>query len=278
LALALYPTAMPNEKEPMLYTRLYDQILTEIEIGNVHDGINLLVGMLDAVGLQPGGLDNARRELGSHGLRQMLLEDPIFANAQAFPDHPDCRINMISSNRSNEDISSTGRRIFEATNGLTFARALQQRQLCFDQKLALALQQGQQICLLVNDAGEARERLDSKVTIEQIGSAPASLSGAARYDLILSAELGDKMDGHALATLLKMMRGCLRVDGNIVFASLLPQHIGSGWRSTCLNWEPNCHDELSLASIAAACGFTICTYRDETDCAVWSECKIAANG
>ncbi len=261
----------------MLYTRLYDQILTEIEIGNVHDGINLLVGMLDAVDLQPGGLDLAKQELGNHGLRQMLLEDPIFADAQAFPDHPDNRIDMISNRKSNADISSTGRRILEATNGLTFARALQQRQKCFDQKLALALQQELQICLLVNEIGEALEQFGNKLAIAEIGSPAAFHCGAAPYDLILSADLGDRTDTHTLARLLKQMRTCLSAEGNIVFAALLPQHIGSGWRSACLNWEPNCHDELALASTAATCGMTIRTYRDEADCVVWSECKAVAN-
>jgi hypothetical protein len=266
---------MPNEREPMLYTRLYDQILTEIEIGNAHDGINLLVGMLDAVALQPGALDKAMQELDSHSLRQMLLEDPVFANAQAFPNDPDGRIDMISRKKSSEDISSTGRRIFEATNGLTFARALQQRQRCFDQKLALALQQGHRICVLVNEADKALERFEGKVAIAEIRNIAAFLCEAVQYDLILSAELGDRMDYQALAHFLKEIRYCLGADGNIVFAALLPQHIGSGWRTACLNWQPNCHDERTIAGIAAACGLTIRSYRDESDCVVWSECKIA---
>ena len=114
---------MSEPEAQMIYTRFYDQVLAEIESGKVHEGINLLVGMLDTVDLQAGSLARARRELRGHSLCQMLREDPVVAHADAQPDCHADRLRIIGQSSAGADTSSTGRRLFEVTRELTFARA-----------------------------------------------------------------------------------------------------------------------------------------------------------
>ena len=256
----------------MLYTRFYDQVLTEISAGKVNDGINLLVGMLDTVDIGPGSLAQAKRELSGHSLSRMLLEDPSVADAEARPNDTAARIGMIGRAAAGGDVSSTGRRLFEATSELTFARALRQRRESFEQRFTRAWQMGQKICVLTNDGDNA---IFSKATVINIADAEHSLCAAAgdaqRFDLILAPDLLDCTVEPALSNILKIASASLNINGSIIVAALLPHHLGAGWRSACLNWNPHCHDEAPLARIAANAGLKSRTYRDETDCIIWAE-------
>ncbi len=266
----------------MLYTRFYDQVLTEINAGKVHEGINQLVGMLDVVGLGSGSLAQAKRELRGHSLCQMLLEDPSVAAAEARPNEPDARVRMIGGTAPSDDISSTGRRLFEVTSDLTFARALRQRRESFDLRLSNAWRQGQKICVLASDGCSLVRQLrgadSSNITIIDIEEASDAICLAAQtspfFDLILAPDLLDRDATPALSEILRPMAACLGAHGSIVVAALMPQHLGAGWRSACLNWDPYCHDEGALAKLAASAGLTARTYRDETDCIVWCELKV----
>lgn len=263
----------------MLYTRFYDQVLTEITAGKVNDGINLLVGMLDTVDIGPGSLAQAKRELSGHSLARMLLEDPSVADAKARPGDTAARIGMIGYAAAGGEISSTGRRLFEVTSELTFARALRQRRESFEQRFTRAWQLGQKICVLISGGEDAACQLTgadfSKATVVDANDAALGLRVAAdnaqQFDLILAPDLFDRSVEPALSQILKIAGESLNINGSIIVAALLPHHLGSGWRSACLNWNPHCHDEAALARIAAKAGLRSRTYRDETDCIVWGE-------
>ncbi len=265
----------------MMYTRFYDHVLTEIEAGKVHDGINLLVGMLDAVGLQPGSLAQARHELRSHNLSNMLSEDPLIAHAEALPHDPAQRIRMLSRPTASNEISSTGRRLFEATSDLTFARGIRQRRASFDLKLSRAVQQGQRIGLLDRDGANSLRQFESvdisNITLIDVDDVRDEASFRPRFDQILAPDLLDRHAAPTLITILERLRASLVEQGSIVVAALLPKHLGAGWRSACLNWNPHCHDEAALASIATSAGLIARTYRDESGCIVWAELKPVAH-
>jgi hypothetical protein len=273
---------MAKKGPPMLYTRFYDHVLTEISAGKVNDGINLLVGMLDTVDIGPGSLAQAKRELSGHSLARMLLEDPSVADAEARPNDTAARIGMIGCVPAGGQISSTGRRLFEVTSELTFARALRQRRDSFEQRFTRAWQLGQKICVLISGGADAASQLSgadfSKATVIDADDAQRGLRLAAdneqRFDLILAPDLFDRTVEPALAQILELMAASLSHNGGIIVAALLPHHLGAGWRSACLNWNPHCHDEAALARIAAKAGLTARTYRDETDCILWGELGI----
>lgn len=275
---------MSDPEAKLIYTRFYDQVLTEIEAGKVHDGINLLVGMLDTVDLQGGSLARARRELRGHGLCQMLHEDPVVAHADAQPDCHSERLRMIGTTSTSADVSSTGRRLFEVTRELTFARALRERRASFELKLSRSWQQGQNSCLIADDSIAYLGTLESKdlsnialAGVEDLSR--ACLCNADRqpqYDLILAPDLLDRCDPPALLGCLTLMRDSLSKQGSIILAGLTPQHLGAGWRSACLNWHPYCYDEHGLARVASKAKLSVRMYRDETDCIIWAELRKAA--
>lgn len=267
----------------MIYTRFYDQVLTEIESGKVHEGINLLVGMLDTVDLQAGSLAQARRELRGHSLCQMLREDPVVAHADAQPDCHAERLRMIGRSSAGAETSSTGRRLFEVTRELTFARALRERRDSFDLKLSRAWRQGQNICLIDDNSNALLSGLDgsdeSNITVVDLEEVSRTLSCDANnhlpFDLMLAPGLLDRCNPPELQNILELMRATLSNQGSIILAGLTPQHLGAGWRSACLNWNPQCYNELDLARIALDAGLVARMYRDETDCIVWAELRNA---
>lgn len=268
----------------MIYTRFYDQVLTEIEAGKVHDGINLLVGMLDTVDLQAGSLERAQRELRGHSLCRMLLEDPVVAHADAQPHSTAERLRMISHASAGPNASSTGRRLFQVTRELTFARALRDRRDSFDLKLSRGWRQGQNICLIDEDSAALLSGLNgadiSNITVTALEDMLHAFAGAAEnhvhFDLILAPDMLDRCDPPGLLTHLRLLRPRLAKHGSIVLAGLTPQHLGAGWRSACLNWHPHCYGERELARLAESAGLSARMYRDETDCVLWAELKAAS--
>lgn len=267
----------------MIYTRFYDQVMTEIEAGKVHDGINLLVGMLDTVDLQAGSLERARRELHGHSLSQMLREDPVIAHAVALPDCTAERLRMIGQSFANAETSSTGRRLFEVTRELTFARALRERRDSFELKLARSWRQGDNIFLIADDSTSYLGALDtsdvSNIAVARVDEMSqiifCNADSQSKFDLILATDLLDRFDASALIDCLRLMRTGLAKQGSIILAGLTPQHLGAGWRSACLDCHPFCYDECGLAQIAADAELSARMYRDETNCIVWAELRDA---
>ncbi len=286
-----------------MHTQFYDQILTEIQSGNVKDGITLLVGMLDAVAQDESALAAASASLKAHDLWALLLEDPICALANAVPREPALMVDLIRDQSALTEGSSTAHRLFEVTACLTFARAIRERQKTAEEKLVRAWQAGAQICILGGDNLRALRTLEhqdlSNITfvdpdplclvrsnaafgnsLVTVNAAPkdflsTSLGARAPFDLICATTVADQRATAALGALLGLARNWLSQNGTIHIASFVPQHLGSGWRRVCLGWEIECHTEAQITQSAAQAGLSTRTYRDITDSIVWGEFRLA---
>lgn len=283
-------------------THFYDQILTEIQSGNVKDGITLLVGMLDAVCHDGSTFAAATASLKSHNLWSLLLEDPICASANATPRQPALLVDLICDQAAPASTSSTGQRLFEVTLSLTFARAVRERAKLAEEKLVRAWQTGANICVLGAGnlrvlrslAGQdlsnitfvdpdplclARSKATFGDSLTGVNASLDSFLGAsptarAPFDLICATTLADQRAIAALGTLLRAARNWLTENGAMHIASFVPQHLGSGWRRACLGWDIECHSDAHITQIAADAGVSARTYRDTTDSVVWAEFRL----
>lgn len=242
---------MTQQSSTSCYDRFYDQVLNEISTGKVEQGINVLVGMLDAIALQGGALEQARTSLQGHLLHQMLLEDPLCAYAKMRPGDSLGLAAIMASKSGDVQIGATGQKLFAATRSQPIARALLHRQASVDRLLSRAISDGQSV-------------LDCRLSGTDAGGS---------FALICASDLADRLESPALTEALAKMRTSLSDRGRIILSSALPNHLGAGWRSVCLNWNPNTHDEQGLTLAAASAGLTARTYRDEADCFVWAELR-----
>lgn len=285
----------------MTHTRFYNSVLTELQAGNVHDGIILLVGMLDSAGRDAAALEVAHKELTSHDLWQILLQDPLCAQATAAPGKYSALGDMICQEACPSAATSTGFRLFGVTHELTFARAFRERRRQAAEILVRSWQLGRRICLpgcsdfqalgalegqdlsniIVVDANpdclaQLKARLGHSIaTVNEDPLAFLRRSAAEehRFDLVCATEMLDALDQRDLPDTFAAMRGSLAENGKILTASLLPEHLGSGWRRACLGWNIHCHDDARIEQAATAAGLSVQTYHDATDCVVWAEMK-----
>jgi hypothetical protein len=287
----------------MIHSRFYDSVLTELQTGNVQHGITLLVGMLDTVSDDAAALDKASEVLKEHDLWQILLHEPLCAHAAAVPHSNYVLGDILCEDNGHYAKTTTGVRLFDVTSELTFSRAFRERRKHASEVLIRAWQSGQKICLpscsdfgalsalkgqdlsnicVADDNLECLEKLKSNLgqsinVIQQpaISFLHHAANMAQKFDLICAIELPDDLNQDALTAHFTAMRGALASGGKILSASILPDHIGSGWRQACLDWTIHCHSEAQIEAAASAAGLSICTYRDAADCVVWAECKIA---
>jgi hypothetical protein len=264
----------------MTIARFYDSVLSEIEFGKIDQGINLLVGMLDAVHMQECDLANARQELVRHVLHQMLLEEPIYAQAVNIPADYAGLVDIASRSPADERISPTGRRLFKATSNLPLIRALSQRQTSVNLRLERAWKDGLRICLLGNGASgrytafSGRDLSNVTLIDSEAKDWPSLLAKSGRqFDLICLAEVADSVDAAALFLVLEQLRPFVAPAGTAILSALRPGHLGSGWREACLNWQPNMHGSEALQRAATDAGFSAHIYSDESDCIIWAELR-----
>jgi hypothetical protein len=289
----------------MTYTPFFDQVLSELLLGSLHDGITMLVGMLDAVGQEEASLAVAATSLREHGLYELLLEDPLCALGKNSTKPGAALSDLICDQKTGPILSSTGQRLFDVTRDLTFARAIKGRRRGTEDRLMRAWQSGQKICVLGQGQLRALQVLKgqdlSNVTVvsqdpaalaevgETLGAnvklvhdeAAAFLSSpigsTPHFDLVCACDLPDQMSAPELATLLLASRASLSETGKVLFASFVPQHLGSGWRSICLRWALTCHREPDLIKLAEAVGLAARTHGDVTNSIVWSEFTKISN-
>jgi hypothetical protein len=283
----------------MAHANFYDSVLTELQAGNVQDGINLLVGMLDSTGDDAALFKRASAELQAHDLWALLLHDPLCAHAAAQPEDTHALGDILCHDPKESATSSTGFRIFGVTRELTFCRAFRERRRQASEILVRAWKAGRRICMPGCSDFSALEGLAghdlSNITVADanpdclaklkgqlgpsiiaIAQEPAEFlrseqASGHRFDLICAAEQLDGLAPTSLAATLSAMRGILWPDGKILTASMLPDHLGSGWRRACLGWDIHCHDEAQIEAAAAVAGLTAQTYRDATNCVVWAD-------
>ncbi len=266
----------------MQYTRLYDHVLSELEYGRTEIGINLLVGMLDVAELRLNHIGQAREELRGHPLHTMLLEDPLCADASQPRRDPVHRVNLLKSQGCDAAVSSTGRRLFAATSEITFARALRQRREEAERKLHSAWRMGQKIWLIADPQCALLETLGAVDTANVFVSSEQHIrlikaqqvSAGSTFDLILAPHLPDLLSGRSLRKATAWLGEYLGSEGVLATSFLMPGHPGTGWRRTCFNWEPNCHDETAVARLATP-GFAAQSYHDEAGCIAWIEMRRA---
>jgi hypothetical protein len=279
---------MTTPEGSLTYARFFDSVLREIEFGNIDQGISLIVGLFDALHMQGRSLTKARQELVRHVLHQMLLEEPIYAHAAGNRGNAARLADIAFGASADEQLSSTGRRLFEATNTLPLIRGLRQRRAVIQQKLERAWQGGLQICLLGTNLSNWQTALSgrdlSNVTVidneEKEWPNLETLTGAP-FDLICLPDVADTLDGPALLALLARLRSFVSPAGIVILSALCPGHLGSGWREACLNWQPNMHDQETLQRAASDTGFSALIYGDQSECIIWAELRpddLAING
>jgi hypothetical protein len=264
----------------MQFNHLYDHVLSELEFGRTENGINLLVGMLDAAEMAGSENGAAHSALQAHPLHAMLMEDPLCADAQRRPDNSIHRVNMLNSRSFDVQVSSTGHRLFAATSKIAFARALCSRREHAERKLNSAWRIGQKIWLITDPQQGLLSSLHGAETSNIIVSTEYEFERAikegnitdAQFDLILAPHLPDRFSASAMRKIIILLKGQLSQSGQLAMSALQPSHPGTGWRRACFGWEPMCHDGEALAGMAAP-GFVGNTYRDETGCIAWVEMR-----
>jgi hypothetical protein len=273
---------MSKARNEMHYNRLYDHVLSELEFGRTENGINMLVGMLDVAELGNGAARQASAQLQQHPLYQMLIEDPLLADAELWPSNPVRRVNMLQQSGFDDGVSTTGRRLFAATSDIAFTRALRLRREHAERKLLRAWRMGQKIWLIADPGCGMMAALGTVDT----GNITVSSEAAIRelpmqqsferstFDLVLAPHLPDLLAARAMRQLTGWLSNHLNKSGEFATSALLPGHPGAGWRRACFNWEPNCHDDGELARMSAR-GFSTQCYRDETGCVAWVEMRRA---
>ncbi len=283
----------------MIHGRFYDQVLTHIGAGNVRDGINLLAGMLDTVHGGADSLAQACAELLEHDLHRLLREDPVIGHAFENPGAHADLVDLICNPGLTASLSSTGRRLYSSTSELSFVRALRQRRKIMAQRVLRAWQNGAQILIFEPYLFDELDNTDgydlSNITVaaaddemaqklrQKFGLTPRIIIGTAdeatviaanqgaKYALICAAEIADQRDARAMQKFIANCRSVLAATGVLALPSLVPQHLGSGWRAACLNWTPYCYEEPQLQQMAKNAALNVRTYRDEMDCVVWGE-------
>jgi hypothetical protein len=283
----------------MTYTAFYNQVLAEILSGAFHDGIALLVGMLDTVSQDPKALSVARAQLGQHELFKLLKEDPLSLCLSQPQMAGHYIADLMCDHNLPDHTTSTGRRLFEATSATCFARAVRARRADTAERLIRAWRSGQRIAVLGHgqlralerligqdlsnvtlfaktptDSTELSERFGSSISIQlcedvnfQIGE-QANLSC---FDLICATDVLDDLDSVGAAMLMVAAQRALSDTGKLIFASFARGHLGSAWRSICLGWQLECYDEAELEAKAMSTGLSVETFRDATDSVVWGE-------
>jgi hypothetical protein len=283
----------------MTYAPFYDQVLSELILGSLHDGMIMLVGMLDTVSQDEASLAVAATSLRQHGLYELLLKDPLCALGNSTSNPGEALSDLICDRKTSPNLSSTGQRLFDVTRDLTFARAVQGRRRGTEDRLMRAWQSGQRICVLGHGQLRALQVLRgldvSNVTVvskdsivlarlgEEFGASvklvydetvaflSSPSASTARFDLICACDLPDRHDAPELAALLLASRASLTETGKVLFASFVPQHLGAGWRSICLGWALTCHRKPDLIKLAEQAGLEAHIHSDVTNSIVWSE-------
>ncbi len=250
----------------MLHTRFYDQVLATIEFGQVRDGINQLAGMLDGLLSNATAFADAGAALHCHPLNDVLRQDPL-ATAKEF--YPNLAV-------TSGQISSTGRRVFEATSELPFIRALRDRQYEAARQLKMAWDADRKVCLFDADAVLPLSHPKAHHLAGTHFASVDDLSVMANdFDLISAVQIADHLDNSQLAALIAKLAVHVSPQGAITVSSILPDHLGSGWRQACHQQYRYCHSEAELAEHAAAAGLKSHIYQDATGCLAWAELRRA---
>jgi hypothetical protein len=283
----------------MTYSLFYNQVLSELMSGTFQDGVNLLVGMLDNVSHDSATKRSAAAALREHDLDAFLSEHPFYKAQDNTKGRTASLANLFCGDDLDTNVSTTGRRLFEATNQLTFARAVRDRRKCTTKSLTRAWQSGQKICVMGEGQWRALDALAgqdvSNVTLieqdsdtlsavrakfgvslklfdgEIVEWADETSHNANSVDLICASDFPDHTAQAELASVVILLQGCLSEHGKIQFAGFAPGHLGSGWREIGLRWDMHCYDEGQWQALGDQAGLHVRACRDVSNSVVWGE-------
>lgn len=280
----------------------YDQVLDQLNRGNINGGLHFLAGSL--VSADAG--ESARPILRDHELHSVLMEDPYTARAFSKPRGyagDAVLIDMIYDQRPPETTAQRGRDIFSVTTEFPVSRAVRERRNSAAEFLEREWRAGKRICALAS--GHLREAnglegqdLRNIVAVDQdqasldvvydhhgdrINLVHANvvhyLRSAARsgekFDFIYTLGLTDYFDDRAMRLLHRLMRDCLTPGGTIMLANFVPHHIAVGWMDAVMDWHLVYRTEAELQAFALDIGMTPRTWLDSTGSIAWCAMKDA---
>jgi hypothetical protein len=280
----------------MSYSQFYDQVLNELLSGTFLEGINLLVGMLDTLNHDGFAFEQAANKLKAHDLFEFLRRDPLVFTSDADKTGFTLGADLICGADLPVSTSSTGRRLFQVTSNIAFARAYRQRRLTSQDCLISSWQSGKKICVIGHGQFMALQRLAGRDlsnltliagTAEQaarlgdvFGSSPhvpianqtaflhQSAEGGAHFDLICADDIIDGLTTEALTQFVVAAASCLSATGGLILASFARNHLGSGWRKVCLGWDLQLRNENDFLALGEVAGLTPRLCRDATNSVV----------
>ena len=231
-----------------------DQLIAEIEAGDVDAAILQLSGTLD--GAIAAGASGRK-------LRDFLATHPI----SAFLEIGDQPI---------PGLRSTVGRISNARAKIASEKALQLRREKLTSALNGAWRKGAKICSFDSFNLTDMKSLAGRdlTNIEFLKRSDLGAEQEFREsDVILAANMADKLSTTDLHSFLKLLPAKMSARGRILISFFLPGHSGLGWRITRNPSSAFCHDEREIRSIATSEGLSINTYFDPGGCMVWAELR-----
>ena len=273
----------------MNHTQFYDRVMQQVEVGHARNALIQLSGMLDASGMNSGGLAAAGDALRRHDLfallRRAQCPEPD-TSTSAIP-------TLLRAPSLLPSFDPTAQMLFTAMREIPPVHAILKRGDHAGRIIAQAWKEGRSICLSGTGYSDALRILDGRdlgnVTVcgaselpraavrQRFDTLADALEAGACFDLIYAPDLLFETAQDRLAETFSAVAASLTADGTALMSSLLPDHLGSGWRKLCLAWEPHCHAEEPLAHAAQAAGVTARFYDDREGCILWCEVACAQN-
>ena len=258
----------------MQYAIFYDQVMAQIAQGQAKSALIQLSGMLDATRMARGGYDAAGEALRHHELFALLNRIQPVSAQSGYEGKFAVPAFLQASDQSGLD--PTARLLFEAMLDLPPVHAIIKRADHAGPILAQAWQDGRSICVMSSDPSRALRMLTGRDQSNITVCSASQMAAGTRYDLIYVPDLLFETDAATLAAMFSRLAAHLTPDGLALLTSLIPDHLGAGWRQLCLNWEPHCHNAQTLSAAADLAGVNARFYDDPQGCVLW--CELARGG
>ena len=253
----------------MQYAVFYDQVMAQIVLGHAKNALIQLSGMLDATRMVCGGFEAAGEALQHHELFALLKR------AQPVSSQSGCEqkfaVPAFLKAFDQSGLDPTARLLFEAMLDLPPVHAVIKRADHAGPIIAQAWQDGRSICLMGEDPSRALHLLEGRDHSNIHICASEQWAPKACYDLIYAPDLLFETAADDVAGAFSNLASQLTPDGLALLTSLIPDHLGTGWRQLCLNWEPNYHTAKTLTAAAHSAGLKARFYDDPEGCILWCE-------
>ncbi|MEQ1497392.1 MAG: hypothetical protein ABL914_01930 [Novosphingobium sp.] len=103
--------------------------------------------------------------------------------------------------------------------------------------------------------------------------------GPGQFDLILAADLPDRITSTQLEPAIKAAADSLAAGGRLVLSFFVPGHLGCGWQTIWLDQQIERHAPAAFGAAARAAGLEPRLFHDASDSLVWAELRACpANG